>query len=113
MIKSAETDHACLAVADLVNFSHSDPVIRYFWRAVRSFSHQERVALLQFVTGSSRVPLDGFKGLQGMQCVPASPHLLLLACADVNLLSSTQRHHQVLDPQGHWYRRVAERAHLL
>lgn len=44
-------------------------MVRYFWRAVRSFSHQERVALLQFVTGSSRVPLDGFKGLQGMQYV--------------------------------------------
>ena len=82
MVQVGGTDLACLfAVADLVNFSHSDPVIRYFWRAVRSFSHQERVALLQFVTGSSRVPLDGFKGLQGMQCVSniSSPLPLILS----------------------------------
>ncbi|GAA5889273.1 hypothetical protein JCM6882_000692 [Rhodosporidiobolus microsporus] len=54
---------------DLVGYSSSDPVVGYFWRAVRSFSHEERAKLLQFVTGSSRVPLEGFKSLQGMNGV--------------------------------------------
>ncbi|GAA5942817.1 hypothetical protein JCM10213_002959 [Rhodosporidiobolus nylandii] len=53
----------------LVGYSPSDPVIGYFWRAVRSFSHEERAKLLQFVTGSSRVPLEGFGSLQGMSGV--------------------------------------------
>ncbi|GAA5823738.1 hypothetical protein JCM11251_003273 [Rhodosporidiobolus azoricus] len=54
------------ANTDLVGYSSSDPIVGYFWRAVRSFSHEERAKLLQFVTGSSRVPLEGFKSLQGM-----------------------------------------------
>ncbi|GAA6031536.1 hypothetical protein JCM8097_006506 [Rhodosporidiobolus ruineniae] len=54
---------------DLVGYKPSDPVIGYFWRAVRSFSHEERAKLLQFVTGSSRVPLEGFGALQGMSGV--------------------------------------------
>ncbi|GAA5969495.1 hypothetical protein JCM11641_008133 [Rhodosporidiobolus odoratus] len=54
------------AHTDLVGYSATDPIIGYFWRAVRSFSHEERAKLLQFVTGSSRVPLEGFGSLQGM-----------------------------------------------
>ncbi|GAA5961735.1 hypothetical protein JCM21900_000844 [Sporobolomyces salmonicolor] len=57
------------ANTDLVGFSPTDPIIGYFWRAVRSFSHEERAKLLQFVSGSSRVPLEGFGALQGMSGV--------------------------------------------
>ncbi|SCV71562.1 BQ2448_3150 [Microbotryum intermedium] len=57
------------ANTNLVNFTSTDPVIGYFWRAVRSFSHEERAKLLQFVSGSSRVPLEGFASLQGMSGV--------------------------------------------
>ncbi|KAI5477219.1 E3 ubiquitin-protein ligase HUWE1 [Pseudohyphozyma bogoriensis] len=46
------------ANTDLHNFSPTHPVIGYFWRA-----------LLQFVSGSSRVPLEGFASLQGMSGV--------------------------------------------
>ncbi|XP_043193769.1 E3 ubiquitin-protein ligase SMURF2-like isoform X2 [Amphibalanus amphitrite] len=42
-----------------------DEVVRWFWRIVDSYSEEMRARLLQFVTGSSRVPLQGFKGLQG------------------------------------------------
>ncbi len=34
-------------------------------QAVESYSSEMRARLLQFVTGSSRVPLQGFKALQG------------------------------------------------
>jgi hypothetical protein len=40
----------------LHNFSSTDPVIGYFWRAVRSFTHEERAKLLQFVSGSVSWP---------------------------------------------------------
>ena len=40
-------------------------IVRWFWRAVDNFDDEMRARLLQFVTGSSRVPLQGFKALQG------------------------------------------------
>ncbi|KFB37895.1 AGAP000787-PA-like protein [Anopheles sinensis] len=40
-------------------------VIQWFWRAVLSFSNEMRARLLQFVTGTSRVPMNGFKELHG------------------------------------------------
>lgn len=40
-------------------------VIQWFWRAVLSFSNEMRSRLLQFVTGTSRVPMNGFRELYG------------------------------------------------
>jgi len=40
-------------------------VVRWFWRMVDEYDEEHRARLLQFVTGSSRVPLQGFKALQG------------------------------------------------
>lgn len=48
------------------NYSASSPQIQWFWRAVRSFDKEERAKLLQFVTGTSKVPLNGFRELEGM-----------------------------------------------
>ncbi|KAL8846980.1 MAG: hypothetical protein Q9221_007953 [Calogaya cf. arnoldii] len=48
------------------NYSASSSQIQWFWRAVRSFDKEERAKLLQFVTGTSKVPLNGFKELEGM-----------------------------------------------
>ena len=39
--------------------------MKWFWEIVESYSDEMRARLLQFVTGSSRVPLQGFKALQG------------------------------------------------
>lgn len=38
--------------------------VLWFWNIVESYSEEMRARLLQFVTGSSRVPLQGFKALQ-------------------------------------------------
>ncbi|GAB9474626.1 Hect e3 ubiquitin ligase [Globisporangium polare] len=38
-------------------------VVEWFWETVRSFSQEQRARLLQFVTGTSRVPVEGFKAL--------------------------------------------------
>jgi len=40
--------------------------IVWFWRALRSFDQTDRAKFLQFVTGSSKVPLQGFGALEGM-----------------------------------------------
>ncbi|KAL8937155.1 MAG: hypothetical protein Q9216_004568 [Gyalolechia sp. 2 TL-2023] len=48
------------------NYSASSSQIQWFWRAVRSFDKEERAKLLQFVTGTSKVPLNGFGELEGM-----------------------------------------------
>lgn len=40
-------------------------VVQWFWQIVESYGEEMRARLLQFVTGSSRVPLQGFKALQG------------------------------------------------
>ncbi|XP_059608668.1 E3 ubiquitin-protein ligase Smurf1 isoform X2 [Phlebotomus argentipes] len=37
----------------------------WFWQIVESYTSEMRARLLQFVTGSSRVPLQGFRALQG------------------------------------------------
>jgi len=48
------------------NYSSSSPQVQWFWRAVRSFTQEERAKLIQFTTGTSKVPLEGFSNLQGV-----------------------------------------------
>lgn len=50
-------------------YRSSDPTIQYFWKTIRSLSQEERAQFLQFATGTSKVPLDGFKALQGSEGV--------------------------------------------
>jgi E3 ubiquitin-protein ligase HUWE1 len=51
---------------DYHNYTAASPQIQWFWRAVRTFEKEEQAKLLQFVTGTSKVPLNGFKELEGM-----------------------------------------------
>ncbi|RGP79709.1 e3 ubiquitin- ligase huwe1 [Fusarium longipes] len=51
------------------NYTPSSQQIQWFWRALRSFDKEERAKMLQFVTGTSKVPLNGFKELEGMNGV--------------------------------------------
>ncbi|XP_058804141.1 E3 ubiquitin-protein ligase NEDD4 isoform X2 [Phymastichus coffea] len=39
--------------------------VQWYWRVVLSFNNEMRARLLQFVTGTSRVPMNGFKELYG------------------------------------------------
>ncbi|XP_022174853.1 E3 ubiquitin-protein ligase NEDD4 isoform X1 [Myzus persicae] len=47
------------------DYSPNNIVIQWFWRGVLSFNNEMRSRLLQFVTGTSRVPMNGFKELYG------------------------------------------------
>nr|XP_023673063.1 E3 ubiquitin-protein ligase NEDD4-like isoform X2 [Paramormyrops kingsleyae] len=43
----------------------SSPVIIWFWKTVLLMDAEKRIRLLQFVTGTSRVPMNGFAELYG------------------------------------------------
>ncbi|KAG3233709.1 hypothetical protein PI124_g21220 [Phytophthora idaei] len=46
--------------------THEFELVGWFWEILESFSQDQRGRLLQYVTGSSGVPVEGFKGLTGM-----------------------------------------------
>ena len=48
------------------NYYETSDIIKYFWEIIESFDNDERAEFLQFVTGSSKVPLEGFSALQGI-----------------------------------------------
>jgi E3 ubiquitin-protein ligase HUWE1 len=52
---------------DYHQYRLSDNMIVWFWEVLRSFNREERALFLQFVTGTSKVPLGGFGSLQGMR----------------------------------------------
>ncbi|RLN36122.1 E3 ubiquitin-protein ligase UPL1-like [Panicum miliaceum] len=54
------------ANAEYIGYSAASPVIQWFWEVVKAFSKEDMARLLQFVTGTSKVPLEGFKALQGI-----------------------------------------------
>ncbi|KAJ1257365.1 hypothetical protein BS78_K086400 [Paspalum vaginatum] len=47
-------------------YSIASPVIQWFWEIVQDFSKEDKARFLQFVTGTSKVPLEGFSALQGI-----------------------------------------------
>ncbi|CAI9266412.1 unnamed protein product [Lactuca saligna] len=47
-------------------YSAASPVIQWFWEVAQAFSKEDKARLLQFVTGTSKVPLEGFSALQGI-----------------------------------------------
>uniref|UniRef100_A0A8C7F0Z0 E3 ubiquitin-protein ligase HACE1 n=1 Tax=Oncorhynchus kisutch TaxID=8019 RepID=A0A8C7F0Z0_ONCKI len=71
-----------------------EPVIQWFWKVVESLTQEERVLLLQFVTGSSRVPHGGFAFLMGgsglqkftIASVPYTSNLLPTSSTCINMM---------------------------
>ena len=50
---------------DYRRYEKTDRVIEWFWACLRSWPAERKTRLLQFTTGTSRVPVNGFKDLQG------------------------------------------------
>ncbi|XP_060115785.1 E3 ubiquitin-protein ligase NEDD4 [Heteronotia binoei] len=46
-------------------YSANHVVIQWFWKGVQLMDSEKRIRLLQFVTGTSRVPMNGFSELYG------------------------------------------------
>jgi E3 ubiquitin-protein ligase HUWE1 len=47
-------------------YDTDSPQIAWFWRVVNEMTQEEKAELLQFVTGTGKVPLDGFGSLHGI-----------------------------------------------
>uniref|UniRef100_A0A1J3I3S5 HECT-type E3 ubiquitin transferase n=2 Tax=Noccaea caerulescens TaxID=107243 RepID=A0A1J3I3S5_NOCCA len=54
------------ANTEYTSYTAGSPVIHWFWEVVKAFSKEDMARFLQFVTGTSKVPLEGFKALQGI-----------------------------------------------
>ncbi|BGP45958.1 hypothetical protein JCM10450v2_001797 [Rhodotorula kratochvilovae] len=50
---------------DYRGYQQTDEVVQWFWKAVKSWPTEKKSRLLQFTTGTSRIPVNGFKDLQG------------------------------------------------
>ncbi|KAF2833753.1 HECT-domain-containing protein [Ophiobolus disseminans] len=50
---------------DYRGYTENDEVIQNFWKCIRSWDAEQKSRLLQFATGTSRIPVNGFKDLQG------------------------------------------------
>lgn len=50
---------------DYRGYQESDEVIQNFWKVIRTWDAEQKSRLLQFATGTSRIPVNGFKDLQG------------------------------------------------
>ncbi|XP_065221192.1 E3 ubiquitin-protein ligase HECW2 isoform X2 [Planococcus citri] len=46
-------------------YHEGHPVIQWFWMAIDKFTNEQKLRLLQFVTGTSSVPYEGFASLRG------------------------------------------------
>ncbi|KAI0217113.1 E3 ubiquitin-protein ligase Su(dx) [Lamellibrachia satsuma] len=47
------------------HYTRSSKQIQWFWKFVRELEHEQRTRLLQFVTGTCRLPVGGFTELMG------------------------------------------------
>ena len=54
------------ANTEYVGYFPNSPVVRWFWEILVELSKEDKARLLQFCTGTSKVPLEGFKALQGV-----------------------------------------------
>ena len=54
------------AHTDYTGYVPASPIVQWFWEVVDELNKEDMARLLQFCTGTSKVPLDGFKALQGI-----------------------------------------------
>src|SRR6202000_276057 len=50
---------------DYRGYQEQDEVIQNFWKVIRSWDAEQKSRLLPCATGTSRIPVNGFKDLQG------------------------------------------------
>ncbi|SCU87697.1 LAMI_0D07118g1_1 [Lachancea mirantina] len=50
---------------DYRGYQESDETVKWFWKIISEWDNEQKARLLQFTTGTSRIPVNGFKDLQG------------------------------------------------
>ncbi|XP_060597968.1 E3 ubiquitin-protein ligase HACE1-like [Ruditapes philippinarum] len=77
-----------------IDCTNQSKTVKWFWEILEEFTDQEKVLMLQFVTGSSRLPYGGFSKLTGgggpqkftISLVPYTQDLLPTASTCINFL---------------------------
>ncbi|KAK4751569.1 hypothetical protein SAY87_005051 [Trapa incisa] len=54
------------ANTEYTGYTAASIVVQWFWDVVKGFTKEDMARLLQFVTGTAKVPLEGFRALQGI-----------------------------------------------
>jgi E3 ubiquitin-protein ligase HUWE1 len=54
------------ANTEYTGYTRDSPQIQWFWSIVQGLCQEDLARLLQFVTGTSQVPMEGFQALRGM-----------------------------------------------
>uniref|UniRef100_A0A7S0M233 HECT-type E3 ubiquitin transferase n=1 Tax=Cryptomonas curvata TaxID=233186 RepID=A0A7S0M233_9CRYP len=54
------------ANTEYTGYTRDSPQIQWFWSIVQGLCQEDLARLLQFVTGTSQVPMEGFQSLRGM-----------------------------------------------
>lgn len=52
---------------EYTHYKVTDKQIAWFWEVMHTLNRSQKASFLQFVTGSAKVPLEGFSQLQGMR----------------------------------------------
>ena len=64
------------ANTEYTGYTAASRVVQWFWEIVAAMDKEDLALLVQFVTGTSKVPLDGFKALQVPLPPPVCPCIL-------------------------------------
>ena len=59
-------------------YTEDSPVIKYFWEIIESYTNEQRAEVLQFVTGTSKLPINGFNGMENRFQISREPDAKLL-----------------------------------
>lgn len=47
-------------------YTVADNIIRWFWEILETYDQEHLAQVIQFITGTSKIPAEGFKALKGM-----------------------------------------------
>lgn len=51
---------------DYSGYAPTDQAIKWFWEILEEFTQEDLARLIQFITGTSKIPVDGFANIKGM-----------------------------------------------
>uniref|UniRef100_A0A3Q4GEA7 HECT-type E3 ubiquitin transferase n=1 Tax=Neolamprologus brichardi TaxID=32507 RepID=A0A3Q4GEA7_NEOBR len=60
------------------HYTKNSKQIHWFWQVVKEMDNEKRIRLLQFVTGTCRLPVGGFSELIGTDCVYRDRSVLVM-----------------------------------
>jgi E3 ubiquitin-protein ligase HUWE1 len=69
-------------------------VIRWYWEILEEYTNEELAKIVQFITGTSKIPHEGFSKLQGMH---GPQKIAIFRCSDIDQLPKSHTCFNQLD----------------